>query len=342
MKAEHSKLYVIVVLAGVAVFGVLYVAKGALLEYAYRQEIAAQEYDYLTALRNGDLGCRTVFARRPDVLVIGDSHAYAGWDFLTLQQMLGKRVGACAMGGAYIDSLPDLVSKILPLKPEHIIISVSPRMFWDSKTRVQQATTNDDMIAGLNKGLGGVRELFDLENFDGRHGEDIQRRNAHEPAISSLDEKKVHRALNVSVNQDSLSAWHERLKQVNHRAADGGEAIRQLCSLAQRNGLSYSVVYMPESPFLEGLYAPWLWNAFVDGMQGFNVCAEHVVVQRSLDYGLGNRHFVNRYLDDSVSYEPFVNGTEVSDQKAFDADHMNPFGATLFTRKIVSLIQGAP
>src|SRR5579859_5381373 len=57
--------------------------------------IAAHESDYLAALRDSHLGCKTIAYRAPDIAFVGDSHSYAGWDYAELQRALpGRKVGA--------------------------------------------------------------------------------------------------------------------------------------------------------------------------------------------------------------------------------------------------------
>lgn len=341
MFSDNNKTYLAILLLAVVVFGVLFTFKGMVKAQIDARAIAAYEQDYLSALRDPDLGCRTLYARRPEVILLGDSHTYAGWDFNVLQKELGKHVGGCMIGGAYISTLHDLLVKITDLKPQRIIIGLSPRMFWDSETRIAQIENSKEMISKLDGGLEEIRDLFKPAQFKDSQSVAQTKLQKHASIINSLDERLLSKALDASPDQVSLARWKERFGVLRTRYEEGVEVIKQICALVNRNKLSLSVVYMPESAYLESQYSSDLWNAFEDSVQAFEYCAEYVIVRKSGYYGLGNRHFVNRYLKESMSYDSFIKGVHVANVEAFDMDHMNPIGASIFTRRIAALIQAA-
>jgi hypothetical protein len=338
MLSENNKVYLAILMIMVATFGAGQFFSSTIKSWVTVRAIAANEQDYLAALRNSNLGCKTLFARIPDVIVVGDSHAYAGWDFNMLQQKLRKSIGACMMGGIYIDSLVELVTKVADFKPQHIILSLSPRMFWDSETKTAQIESHKSVISKLDGSLLKIRDLFIPHSFQGRQSLEMGQRKKHAVGINSLEEYGILEALKASPDHVSIAAWARRLNIAQHQFTNKKVAIEKLCTMVRQSGVTFSVVYIPESPYLESKYDPNMWKEFEKDVQELGSCAKRVITQRSNFYGIGNRHFVNRYLLNSVSYEPFRNGTHITNDDSFDLDHMNQIGAAIFTQKITDKI----
>src|SRR5687768_7518030 len=53
--------------------------------------IRASEDGYLLRMRDTHLGCLTLQYRQADIVFIGDSHTYAGYDYALLQDLLHPR-----------------------------------------------------------------------------------------------------------------------------------------------------------------------------------------------------------------------------------------------------------
>ena len=62
--------------------------------------------EYYSLLQGSDLeGCRMISSVRPEVLILGDSHVYAGINFLQASRDLGK-LGGCGIPGFLFTLLP--------------------------------------------------------------------------------------------------------------------------------------------------------------------------------------------------------------------------------------------
>ena len=295
------------------------------------------ERSYLANLREPELACRSLSLRRPRVVVIGDSHSYAGWNFSQLQRTLERRVGACAIGGLYADSLPALIDFVAEAADDAklLVLGLSPRMFWDSPTKQAQMEHHSALIASLTP---NARPFFrravlgEPLPYDGEYGS-IAR---HAKLIESLDENAISDRLSESRDTIlSLRDWAKRLEDVRTTSV-ADKVVPAICDAVRRSGARLWVVHVPESPYLESRYSPEVWHAYRSAIDALSPCAERILVAPARALDLGNRHYVNRALDDAHDYAAWRRPGAIHDEKAFDADHLNPVGAERFTREALS------
>jgi hypothetical protein len=314
--------------------------------------LPVDEADYLVKLRNsGPNGCTTLFARRPEVMFIGDSHSYAGWDFRLAQEKLDKKVGGCLVGGMYIESVPLVLSKLgpdswLPFKsgyvPDVIVLGVSPRMFWEADTKQQQVENTAEELDGLSS--NSLIRLFDAaagvalaENEDKTAAKEDLATAWHRPRIMGLNLADIESRLDNSRGTvDPLVYWTGRLANVEY-SSQIEATINQICNRSSSLGVDLYVVHIPESPYLEAGYDSKDWDSYMSAVKALERCAVNTVINTSAEYGLDNRHFVNRYLTDQ-DYSAWSREDGMIEAAHFDPDHMNPFGAELFTAKSLRLL----
>jgi hypothetical protein len=250
---------------------------------------------YLANLRTSLVSCESLALRRPEAVVIGDSHSYADWDFAELQRGLGKRLGACALGGLYVESVPMLIEYVLKSSPgaTMLILGLSPRMFWESPSRKEQIDSHVRLIPSLKPNaapyvrrvLFGEPLPYDLEAAAVRR---------HADRLESLDESAIQaRLVESQTSIRTLRDWNQRLGESRHMP-DADKQVADVCRVVRAHKLRLWVLHMPESPYLEARYPDEVWRAYQAAMRGFDQCAERIIVEKAASYGLGNRHYVNR------------------------------------------------
>ncbi len=292
---------------------------------------------YLANLRTSLVSCESLTLRRPEAIVIGDSHSYADWDFAELQRGLGQRLGACALGGLYVDSVPMLVDYVLQSSPgaTTLILGLSPRMFWESPSRKEQIDSHVRLIPSLKPNaapyvrrvLFGEPLPYDLE------AEAVRR---HTDRLESLDEGAILERLAESQQSiRTLRDWNQRLGESRHMP-EADRPVADVCRIVRAHKLRLLVLHMPESPYLEARYPEEVWRAYLAAMRSFDRCAEKVIVEKAVSYGLGNRHYINRELKDTHNYGKWGRPGPLTDDLDFDADHLNPVGAGKFTRAVLA------
>lgn len=306
---------------------------------AFRTLVSDEEY--LIGIRESNLGCTTLSIRGAEVLVIGDSHAYAGWDFVLLESYLNEKIGGCALGGLYVETLPVFIDKLVSnslTPPKHIILSVSPRMFWESQTKSEQIGAHTALLDALTDDISPfLRRFFRREPLPSERINSAVPR--HRQKIGTLSQEQIRSKLNESRGTlRTLRDWEARLREVRFAPALT-ESINDVCDRIRTKGIKMSVVHVPESPYLETLYPQWVWARYVAELRRFEACADIVVANKSSEFGLTNRHYVNRLLDDGFDYRQWSEPDPLTDDRAFDADHMNPLGANLFTRGVTPLLK---
>src|SRR5205085_1315435 len=77
----------------------------------------SQEQNYLESLReSSEFGCKTLLAREPEILLIGNSGSYAAWDPRLLEERTGLRVGGCMMGNVSAETLIPILDLVRGLE----------------------------------------------------------------------------------------------------------------------------------------------------------------------------------------------------------------------------------
>ena len=118
-------------------------------------------------------------------------------------------------------------------------------------------------------------------------------------------------------------------------SVEAKDAIAIICRFAKQNDIKLIVVNIPESPYLYSLYYDWQIKEYHRLLRNFSECGARVVLGIAEDYGLGNRHFINRQMRRDYNYEKWKMPGFVPTDTDNDLDHMNLIGATKFTHALV-------
>ena len=293
---------------------------------------------YLGSLRESDMGCGTILVRRPQAIVIGDSHSYAAWNFVVLQRELHERIGACAFGGMYIETVLPLLHVIASISPTpaHIILGTSPRMFWEAANKPEQIKVHETALKNLHSDLKPFYRHFFL-------GTALPNANVkeslalHRSSLVALSEDQIVSKLSASHSTImTLRDWDMRLRAA--RVSPAANTIKGICEQIQKMKVRFTVVHIPESPYLESQYPPSLWARYQQDLEQFRACTTELITATARDYGLSNRHFVDRLLVDDAGYASWSTSGPLRNDRAFDADHMNPLGAEVFTSALSAML----
>ena len=300
------------------------------------------EADYLENLRNStEFGCKTVLARNPELLLIGNSGSYATWDMHQLENMTGLKVGGCMMGGATVETyelIVDLTTH-LPNPPKFIIIGASIYAFLKPESYSVQL---NDQKGILRRSRFPYQFLIDIAWKKFLHDRAF-------PVLASDQERLVaiHRIpMEANANfvdkiiSDYLLSDIDKAKKLNsaQRFDDFGIAnISNICSKIKSMNTRLLVINIPTSPQAEKAYTDDLWTYYTAALRGFDQCADKIIPFRSPFYGLKNYHYVNRMLD-VYPYDKWKNGE--SYDLLYDIDHPNFYGAEVFTKKALNLLFG--
>jgi hypothetical protein len=319
--------------------------------------INSHETDYLLRLRDTHLGCETITYRDPEVVFLGDSHTYAGWDYLTMQQRLRPyKVGSCALAGMFPENLADFAGlvRVAGLSSRFVIFGIQPRMFWDVPER-------GDRVARARRMMSEVREAREslpalatgrwrqIDPFVGASASERDKIARLREASGTLDEHIVDASL--AANERTLHALDFWLGYVR----DGRpfpsveDVVNDVCNATERAGFRLGVVYIPESRWLNQRYTPEQRQEFVRHAELFRRCADWIDLSAFEAMGFENRHFVNRYLVDNYPYaawndmstaHQWIAENEVERRwQFFDPDHMNASGAGAFTAHMLPRLE---
>jgi hypothetical protein len=292
------------------------------------------EENYLESLRNSNQGCKTLLLESPDIVFIGDSHSYAAWDFVRIARATGANIGGCMLGGLFVDSLPHLLAFVdrMPSLPRHIILGTSPRMFWNELHRPEQLAAHISILDSLATFQWTFPQFIELvSETKGTRSKALDRLQAHEAPIKHLDERAVEARLDQSIDTlTALDAWQKLLAQPPLPRDTVLNATQATCDAIKRTGMKFSLIHIPESPYLEARYSERQRADYAANLALFQHCSDRIVLHFASDYGLQNIDFVNRMLDD-IRYESFQSPEPLRDPRLFNLDHMNPLGARRFT-----------
>lgn len=302
----------------------------------------ATEGDYLESLRNNtEFGCLTVLAREPELFLIGNSGSYASWDMRQLESKTGLRVGGCMMGGATIETFElilDLASH-LQHPPKHVILGSSIYTFLKSKTDVSQLSSQRNLAREARFSYEFwlktfFKQLLHIRAYPFLLDEQERAVATHRTPLEASDD--IIETLLREHPPPTLDAA-SRLNSAQRMDDLGSPAVARICSKTGEIGATLWVIHIPTSPKAESIYSNDLWSYYQAALNRFDGCAQKVIRFRAADYGLANRHYVNRMLD-LYPYDDWRNGK--STNLHFDMDHPNPLGAELFTRSAICLIFG--
>lgn len=298
---------------------------------------AVEDEDYLASLwEGGEVGIITLPVRRPQVLVFGDSHAYAGLDFRAIARAFpGKRVGAAAFPGGFIESF-DLLLEAMDLwkyRPEILFFMTSPRMFMAGRTKAGRMPEHRGLLfdpaeryirqweqnRSKRRGIFG-KQAFYLERL-------CERQNA---AIEGLSDAAVDAVL-ASVKSGFPANWLTGVQSKVY--TDGIDAhMDEIRRKLQGFGAAVFTAHIPESPYLEASHPAWMVSRYKQLLDGLGRCGPSLKL-RAEELCIGNRYFLDRRLTPRFDYGSWRKGAAPTADLTgqFDADHMNLAGAHKFT-----------
>ena len=308
--------------------------------------------DYLANLREKtEFGCRSFIQKRPDVLLIGDSHTYSAYDFNSLSVEIGTRsVSACALGGFYIESffiIADYMSR-QHYFPKVVVLNTSPREFVDGRDKKAALSTHKfyldapytvrDFVQDLITGTLGRASIEIDQNYGGQ----LQDISDHRDRIAAINPVAASRYIAQNQNRSFVAwtAWTANVKftrDIPQMAAD-------ICAIIKSKGAHLLVVDIPESPTLrETIYPPEFLDRY-HGLLSYFSCAELIVTKPASYYGIDDRYFLNRLMRKDFSYDKIALGEKlpidsVGRDVDYDLDHMNLVGASRFTPKIAAILR---
>ena len=303
-------------------------------------------------------GCLILSTLNPDLLIVGDSHTYAGINFLELGNLLPNQTfSSCAIGGFYFQMLDELIDQLEEqgYVPKKIWYMTSPRQFADSKNinRVREQLFSK-LQAGLDETYGYPLFFRDVAEFLQRNFQNIlvydnqQSKNqilqeyskkisSHQEIIDKLDVNLVNKYLFYNKN-NAFKEWHDQIKVWSNNANIENQ-IANFCELINNREIQLSVIHIPESPALTEMYSDKIKENYNVILDKFNRCAMQVINEESKFYGIDNRFYLNRHLySDYPYYEIAKPDSEIPPDGLYDLDHLNGVGASIFTNHLVSLL----
>ena len=318
----------------------------------FRSLIARNETDYLLRLRDTHLGCETITYRDPDVVFVGDSHTYAGWDYVSLQRQLPAHiVGSCALAGMFPENIADFSRLVsgAALSTRFVIFGIQPRMFWDVPERADRVSRARRMMVEVREAresLPGIvtGQWRQIDSFVGASATEPAKIRHLQDASAILDSHAVDAGL--AANERALYALDFWLGYIRdgRRLASADAIVGEACDAITRSGLRLGVVYIPESRWLNQRYTAEQREEFVRVARLFEQCADWIDLSAFDSFGFENRYFVNRYLVDNYPYAAWHDWSLAhhwigeNDQERrwqfFDPDHMSAAGAQRFSAQM--------
>lgn len=313
------------------------------------RHIQDDEANYLFSMRDTHLGCKTIRYRTPDILFVGDSHSYAGYDYEYLQRILKKHVvGNCALAGMFPINLSHLISSTVEssLSPKYIVFGIQPRMFWDVKVRSNRVERARKEIFAISRPKESLVKLLQnkLSVLDKIYdGPKINQAQIKQDGILKgmpVDVFDAFLAQPAAQKLPPLIYWKEA---VNNKTIYTGmpEVIDNICTQLNRSNIKLAIVYIPESRWLNQIYTNGQRANFIKTAMLFKQCADWIDLKFLKQYGGENRWFANRYLLDDYPYEAWhdpLKALKWVEEKPkerrwqfFDPDHMNSYGAKNFS-----------
>lgn len=312
------------------------------------------EENYLEKLRDTHLGCKTLNYRNPEIVFFGDSHTYAGWDFSLLQKALSKKIGVCALSGAFPENLDDFLSilggQLNP--PKTIVFGIQPRMFWQVEERTDQIIQARQMIYQIPQAKENLVAIFkkqwnEIDKFIESSSIKDKQKNLL-GALNKIDNAQIDLILN-SKNQ----ALHSKNWWLEHGSKEtifpeNRKIANSICKKIKALKISLVVVYIPESRWLVQHYTNEQKQSFLEAANQFGECA-NVNLDFFNNEGLENKYYINRQALENYPYDIWNNIQHiqkwVSENESerrwtvFDADHLNVGGAKYFTEQMIPFLQ---
>lgn len=300
--------------------------------------------DYLANLREDSaFGCQTFADMAPAVLIVGDSHSYAGIDYNKLSSFFnGKTISACTLGGFCLETFPYLIAYMeqKEVYPQVLVYAASITQFIERKNKQEQIeehrrVLDEGIVLSFGESATAVLNYIKTGVAYGKsYKQEKDELKKNEELIESLEplEQRLYEKVALS-GAENILAWKNRAASL--RFTPGAEdIIDAICVFVKRHAIILYVVHVPESPFLEHLYPQDKLAAYTALLNRFSSCSAGVLIESSGYYGLGNRHFVNRKIKTAYRYEQWALANFTPGDNDIDLDHMNIVGALKFTEKL--------
>lgn len=325
-------------------FIICFLGIGAGVFFSLEKKIYKQAWDiyvnedlYLASLKeHRHKGCLSLAFRQPDVIFIGDSHAYSAWDMNLLQENYDEKIGACFMSGMFVDTLIPFLNfvKDLPHKPKKIVFSPSVFMFMDWPKRYKRKTEKlTQYIEGSRDTLNFLHRLLFHKGLNS------------EPFIPYKNFIQHVKNINAEKFDKDLKAWESKLPNIalnkkyyqTKRIDNWQDEIQKICHILNEEELELSIIHVPSSPLEESFYSQETKQLYQENIDYFKQCSRDIQITYSDGYDLRNKHFYNRRALEDLSDKYTKNKLTEDDfkigRKFFDPDHMNVAGSILFTQK---------
>ncbi|MBI2602103.1 MAG: hypothetical protein HYW48_03520 [Deltaproteobacteria bacterium] len=306
-----------------------------------------EKRDYLANLRHSSVfGCRTFLGRKPSLLVLGDSHNYAAWDYNLLQRGFPNDViSSCTMGGWYLETL-FLIFDLMDQKkfyPKKIIYGASPRQFAQMEDKEEALSVHKEYLRNEYSAKDFAKDLFVHIKTKQKptllHTSFLNEENGirdNESGILGLDSANVANYFEKYPTK-AQNEWRRVIEKWVF-TSDLKQKISKICHFVKTHSLDLVVVHIPESPYLESLYGDSIWNEYNSTLEQFKKCGQ-VIAERASKWEIDNRFFVNRTMDPNFPYHDISNANPISSDDtanySYDLDHLNFIGAKVFTRNFL-------
>lgn len=330
-------------------FAIFFVFKG-LSDYVEQRDSG----EYLVSLReNSTTGCLSFYERQNNILVIGDSHSYAGFDFYKLSQLTGtSKISTCTMGGLYFDSLVELIERIPKLEavPANIIFGLSLRQFTTGSDRGNQLKEHSKLIEAMGSSPQNVflKIKTNLNSLifqspvakslvEGRQS-DLK---YWQSTFDKIDLRKVDFVFD-RIHHPAKDNWQKYMQQLSF-LKENKKNIDRFCDVIRKNNINLFLVDLPESPYLQGMYKLSDLNQYQEVMRSLSACAKKIVRMSNKEWGIDGRSFLNRSLSQNWNFEELYADLDKTPTErknlAFDLDHPNLVGAQVITEKLYNEIK---
>ena len=293
----HLNLLILFLIFSAIVLAFFYVLSNRITE--------VDRSEYLISLReNSTVGCLSFSQLRNNILVIGDSHAYAGLDFYKLAQLTGtQKISSCTMGGLYFETLIELLGKIesAPTKPKNIIFGLSLRQFTSGSDKEKQMAEHHTLINSakpINRNLflnikNNFETYFTPEESKMLLKERNQQVSYWGPVFNALKAESVE-LLFDKLDHPGKYAWRKYFSQL--KFLDSNKVnIEKFCTSINKIQANLFLVDLPESPYLESQYKKEDIEQYQLVIAELSKCSKGLVKMSRQEWGIESRHFLNSF-----------------------------------------------
>lgn len=348
-----------------AVVGITVLAIGAFFNLRTddpaRAAALVTDPDFLAGLRDqpeGD-GCIALQSIDDiDVLVIGSSHVGAGVDPLILAtEMDGQQTGVCAIP-AWTMGHFDLLFEFLHdegLAPDRLVWIADIGTIMDLP-QSQQSLASAEQIFASNTVQRRVRDRWfgNVRNegsaFDLDQASRAEHLAAQTEALAGVELATLTALLDSQPPADLVRLG--RALSASRALARPEEGLADICE-AQNSAygrLDIILSPIPERTLnylsaLEGTEYPQSLAAFAALLEQTLPCASSLQSNSLGEWGLDERHFINRSADTDYPYEVWESAdayqaltadlSRRQQRRLYDSNHLNLAGAEIFTRELV-------